>query len=138
MTVLCPHCSKEARLVDERQVYGQSRGYGPVWYCDCLPGGVYVGCHKGTQTPLGTMANARLRYWRMRAHRAFDPLHSRKKGAMTRDEAYQWLSSRTGIPKDKCHIAMLDEEGCQMVERLCRHRRGMSELRYPKRIGGEA
>lgn len=129
--VVCPYCGLEARLVDEKEVYGKSRGFGPLWFCNCQPGGVYVGCHKGTTLPLGTLANSRLRYWRMRAHRAFDPLHMGKKEAMSRTEAYQWLASRLGISVDDCHIAMFDEERCQTVESLCQMRRGVPDFKRP-------
>lgn len=131
MIPVCPECGNNARLVDSKIVYGRS--YGNIWYCDCIKGDVYVGCHKGTTMPLGTMANARLRYYRKKAHRAFDPIWSNKKAMMSRNDAYAWLSSRLNIPPEECHIGMFDEETCQMVERLARHKRGLFDVKNPKR-----
>ena len=132
--VTCQYCGNEARLVEEKEVYGKTRGFGPVWFCNCVPGNAYVGCHKGTTKPLGELASPKLRYWRMRAHKAFDPIHSKTRGEMTRTQAYDWMSSRLNIPAEKCHIAMMDEETCQAVERLCHGRRGMLGLKTPKSV----
>lgn len=127
----CPECGNPGRLVDSSIVYGRS--YGPIWYCDCCKGATYVGCHKGTNEPLGTMATARLRYYRKRAHAAFDPLWKNKTAKMDRDEAYWWLASRMGLEKDECHIAMFDEEQCKMAERVCRYKRGLLGVKSPRR-----
>ena len=127
----CPECGKLATLVDSEIVYGHS--YGPIWYCDCVKGSVYVGCHKGTTNPLGTMANARLRYYRKRAHAAFDPLWKGKTATMSRTEAYHWLASRMSISVDECHVALFDEERCKMVERVSRYKRGLFDVKSPKR-----
>ena len=35
----------------------------------------YVGVHKGTDKPLGRLANAELRYWKKRAHAAVSYTH---------------------------------------------------------------
>ena len=128
---ICPECRKAARLVDSKIVYGKS--YGNIWYCDCVKGDVYVSCHKGTDRPLGTMANARLRYYRKRAHRAFDPLWSNKSAELSRSDAYHWLASRINVPFEECHIALFDEETCIVAERVARHKRGLLDVKNPKR-----
>lgn len=127
---ICPECQREARLVDSKIVYGTS--YGQIWYCDCIKGAVYVGCHEGTIKPFGTMANAKLRYYRKRAHQYFDPLWKNKSAKMTRTEAYAWLSLVLGIPEEKCHIGLFDEEQCKEVERVARNKRGL-DMKIPKR-----
>jgi len=129
---ICPECGEPGRLVGSAVVYG-GRSYGPIWYCDCVKGATYVGCHRGTETPLGTMANARLRYYRKRAHAAFDPLWKNKTAKMSRVQAYRWLASRINVPFEECHIAMFDEETCKMVERVSRYRRGLLNVKQPKR-----
>jgi hypothetical protein len=128
---ICPECGNEAKLVDSKIVY--DRSYGNIWYCGCVKEGVYVGCKRGTDKPLGTLANARLRYYRKRAHRAFDPLWSNKTAEMTRTDAYHWLASRINVPLEECHIAMFDEEMCKVVERVARHKRGLLDVKNPKR-----
>ena len=129
----CPVCRNPGRLVDSAIVYG-GRSYGSIWYCDCVAGGVYVGCHKGTSEPLGTMATAGLRELRKRAHAAFDPLWRDENSTMSRSQAYSWLASRMGIPVDECHIAMFNEEQCEEAERVCLYRRNLFHVKRPKRF----
>ena len=124
---VCPECGEKGRLVDSSVVYGRS--YGMIWHC--APCGTYVGCHKGTAEPLGTMAGEALRKRRQEAHSAFDPIW--QDGRMGRNKAYGWLSSRLGVPVDDCHIGMFDEEQCEMVIRLSLYKRGLLGVKRPKR-----
>ena len=117
MKVVCPYCGRRAELVDSKVIYGKSYGH-KVWLCrNCL---AYVGCHKGTNKPLGRLANAELRRWKTEAHDAFDPLwqYGRFKGK--RNDAYKWLSKQMGIPYEKTHIGMFDVDDCKRVIQICR------------------
>lgn len=106
----CPFCGSSVSLVDSTKVYGRS--YGLIYLCDSYPTcDTRVGCHPGTVTPLGTLANAELRRWRNRTHSKFDPLW--KSGRMSRKAAYKWLSQQLGLPKSQTHIGMFDKEQCQ-------------------------
>jgi hypothetical protein len=93
------------------------------WCKDC---DAYVGCHKGTEKPLGKLANKELRQWRMKAHNAFDPFW--KHGNMDRSEAYLWLANELGIDVKKCHIGMFDIEQCKRTVKACKG----GELEHPK------
>lgn len=65
---ICPFCNNSVSLVDSAKVY--SRSYGLIYLCDSYPKcDARVGCHSGTITPLGTLANAELRRWRSREER---------------------------------------------------------------------
>lgn len=109
MSKPCPYCGKGPSLADSKEVYGKS--YGPIWICrDC---NAYVGCHRGTCRPLGTLANEETREARKRAHAAFDPLWRGK--FMGRNQAYRALAKKLGIEKKDCHIGMLDAETCRRV-----------------------
>jgi Protein of unknown function (DUF3268). len=111
-------------LKDSEVIYGRS--YGNSWVCANFPQcNTYVGCHKGTDTPLGTPANSALRKARSKAHAAFDPLW--RSGEMTRSAAYAWLAEKMGIPKDLCHIAMFDEGQCENAVWICIAREVMLE-----------
>ncbi len=110
-TPICPYCDQPAKLVDSEEVYGRS--YGKMWLCRCLPTLAYVGCRKGTDYPLGTLANESTRAMRKKAHRAFDPLW--KKGDMTRKQAYAWLAKALQIEPDACHIGEADEAKCERI-----------------------
>jgi hypothetical protein len=111
----CPYCGKQAVLTDSVEIYGRS--YGMVWLCRCLPELSYVGCHKGTEKPLGTLANAETRTWRKKAHKKFDPLW--KSGTMTRKAAYAWLQEALHMTADEGHIAKFNIHACAQLIGAC-------------------
>ena len=113
MTVFCNYCGKPAEFVDSIIVYGSS--YGMIWFCkDC---NAWVGVHKGTSTPLGTLANAELRAYRRKAHGLFDRIWRRR--WMSRGKAYAWLSEQMGLTREETHIGMFNAEQCRIVIDLC-------------------
>lgn len=123
----CPECGNLGVLADSSVVYGES--YGMIWHChEC---GTYVGCHKDTDVPLGTMAGMELRRKRREAHSALDPLW--KSGRMERTKVYEWLASRLGMQTEDCHVAKFDESQCEMVIRLALYKRGLLGVKRPKR-----
>jgi len=113
--VICPYCDSPAKLVDDSEVYGRSYGK-KLWMCFSCD--AYVGTHSNSSKnkPLGKMANKELRYWRVEAHKSFDPLWS---DGESRNDCYSWLSSKLGIDKNKCHISMFDIDTCKMVVDIC-------------------
>lgn len=105
----CPVCGSGARLEDSKIIYGKS--YGLAWVCDSFPKcDTYVGCHKGTATPLGELANAEIRTWRKKTHARLDPLWKSKK--YNRKELYQELSIKF---HDPFHVGNLNVEQCKEV-----------------------
>lgn len=128
MSVICPYCQNPAEYTDSAAVYrGQS--YGMVYLC--RPCDAYVGVHKGTDKPLGRMANKDLREWKVKAHAAFDPLWEAKlakrrrergpeyKKVFARGSGYKWLAEQLGIERKDCHIGMFDVEQCKRVVEIC-------------------
>lgn len=112
MNVYCDYCGEKAELVDSRVIYGRSYGH-KVWLCrKCM---AYVCCHKGTDKPLGRLANAELRYWKRRAHDAFDPLWKYGRFRGYRNAAYAWLAQKMCLPVEKTHIGMFDVAQCKKV-----------------------
>lgn len=108
MNQKCPYCGGKPKLQDSIVIY-RVRSYGMVWTCENYPEcDTYVGCHKGTNKPLGTFANAELRHIRNVGHACFDRIW--KSRLMTRTQAYSWLANRLLIPKDKTHFAMFTKE----------------------------
>jgi hypothetical protein len=83
----------------------------PFWRCEQCD--AYVGCHPGTNEPLGSPANAKTRQARKAAHAAFDVLW--RSGRMKRKEAYRWLCDKLGIEKNDCHIGMFNAAMCDHV-----------------------
>ena len=104
--VICPYCETLAEFVDSVFIYGQS--HGKVYWCPKC--GAYVGGHKRTDGPLGTLANAELRTLSRKTHLIFDQLW--KSGNKTRTEAYRWLSRRLGKEVEETHIALFTEDDC--------------------------
>lgn len=125
MTPICPYCGNKAKLVDSSKIYGHKK-YGMFWLCrDCVS---WVGTHENSpdHKPLGRLANAELREWKIKAHDLFDRLWNIKiivagisKGE-ARKSAYKWLSETLDIPPEKCHIGMMDVDDCKRVFELCR------------------
>lgn len=112
--VFCPYCGQQAALTDSKEVY-RVRSYGMIYICrDCK---AYVGCHKGTDIPLGRLADAKLRKAKMAAHKQFDPLW--QSGRYTRTQAYTALARELGIEMSECHIGMFDDEQCRRVVGIC-------------------
>ncbi|MEN6487272.1 MAG: DUF3268 family zinc-finger domain-containing protein [Smithella sp.] len=117
--IICPYCGREAEYRDSKIIYGRS--YGMIYIC--RPCDAYVGVHKGTDKPLGRLANKELRYWKTAAHDAFDPLW--RSGRMKRNEAYKWLAERMGLSKKETHIGMFDIAECKTVIKICENERTM-------------
>ena len=113
MNVICNDCGKPAEYVDSTVVYGSS--YGMIYYCK--PCNAWVGVHKGSGTPLGTLANAELRAYRRKAHGLFDRIWRRR--WMSRGKAYAWLSEQMGLAREETHIGMFSIEQCRTVIDLC-------------------
>lgn len=111
--MICPYCSGEARLTDGSEIYPHRRDLWAKSFYRCQPCNAYVGCHPGTTTPLGTVANAETRRWRNRAHEVFDPLWRSK--TVSRSEAYAWLREKLNLSVDECHIAMFTPDQCRAV-----------------------
>jgi len=122
-TVWCPYCNAHAEYVDSAEVYGRS--YGMIYLC--RPCDAYVGVYKGTNHPLGRLADAELRHWKKAAHASFDPLWKDSRHGMKRSQAYKWLSEQMGIPKRKTHIGMFDIAQCKQVVTLSEIERSKHE-----------
>ena len=114
--VTCIECGRAASLTSGKRIYPHRPDlYGKRFYlCEC---GAYCGCHGNTTEPLGYPCGPVTRKARSAAHAAFDPIW--KRGQMRRHAAYKWLSERTGIEPDKCHIGMMTAEQARRVVAIC-------------------
>ena len=110
--VYCDYCGRETEYVDSKVIYGKS--YGKIYLCrNCM---AYVGVHKGTDKPLGRLANAELRNWKKAAHAVFDPL---------------WKYGRFRV--EKTHIGMFDVGQCRKaIEIIEKETKGDRYGRYQK------
>ena len=123
---VCPYCRAPAKLVTGAEAYPQRSDLATVRVWICRPCGARVGCHPGTDVPLGTLADAELRRARAEAHDAFDVRWARKgprvrQGwTMTRTDAYLWLAKQLGLGYADCHIGSFDLATCRRVVEICR------------------
>lgn len=119
---VCPYCYQTPKLIDSKHVYGTS--YGLIHFCENC--NAFVGCHKGSNKPLGRLADAKLRYWKKQAHFYFDYLWKKKAKKekisqnKARNKGYKWLSKKLGLPKKYTHIGMFDVEFCKKVVEICK------------------
>ena len=109
----CPYCNKQPLQVTGKEIYPHRRDLYSLSFWLCKDCNAYCGCHKGTNTPLGTLANEELRSWRKKCHNEFDFLWKEK--LTTRTKAYEWMSNTLKIPSSQCHIAMFDIEQCKRL-----------------------
>lgn len=128
----CDYCGRETRRVTGADVYRNRPGLRDKIIYQCEPCGAWVGCHPGTDRPLGRLANAELRQAKMAAHAAFDPIWKARAGKdqsakKARGAAYGWLAVALGIKRDDCHIGMMDVATCRRVVEVCRAFRSSTE-----------
>lgn len=108
--VICPYCGSCAELKDSIEIYGKS--FGLVYVCVNYPTcDSFVGVHKNTFKPKGSLANRELRLLRRRCHTLFDDIW--KDGRVSRKETYRWLSDQLGIGIKECHFGMFREGLCR-------------------------
>lgn len=118
--VICDYCGRKAEYVDSKIIYGKS--YGMVYLCrNCM---AYVGVHKGSDRPLGRLENAELRFWKQKAHKAFDPLWQYGPFKHRRNAAYRWLSEQMNLPVSETHIGMFDVGQCKEAIRIINEKKG--------------
>jgi hypothetical protein len=132
MSVICPYCSKPARLVPGPTVYPDRSDLADRQFWQCRPCHAHVGCHPGTDKPLGPLAKRQLRQLRMEAHTHFDNLwkEAMKREGLTKGQArrryYGWLAHQLGGTPS--NIGHMDELGCSRVIAICRQALGASNF----------
>ena len=131
----CPYCNHPAPLVSGDAIYPHRPDLYVKKFYLCKPCKAYVGCHQGTENPLGRLADADLRRAKVAAHAAFDPIW--KEGTMSRSAAYAWLAAKLGVKPRDCHIGMFDVSTCEAVIRVCRILSGKSYFDGVQVEGGD-
>lgn len=121
---VCPYCLMLSVLVGGDVIYPHRPDLFQKRFYYCRKCDAWVGCHNGTDVPLGRLANKELRTWKMKAHSAFDPLWKEKK--MNRNDAYKLLQRIMAMSQDEAHIGLFSVEQCQLLIQK------ISELKTPK------
>ncbi len=121
--VTCPYCKSATEFLQNSKAIYHGRNFGPVYLC--RPCQAWVGCHPRSWLPLGRLANAELRKWKQKAHKAFDPLWQQQAArkqwpkGRARRVAYSWLSEKLNLQKGECHIGLFDIDLCRQVVEVC-------------------
>ena len=121
---VCPYCGDKPKAIPSEQIYGKGHNYGFLMACRKCE--AFVGCHKGTKTPMGRLASQDLRTAKRKAHFFFDQLWRKKMEednmpqGRARSLAYSWLAEQMGISTMICHIGMFDLGQCEWVVDLCK------------------
>ena len=120
----CPYCDNPSVFLESSSDLYGGIDYGPVYVC--APCRAYVGCHPGTHTALGRLADSQLRAWKKHVHDLFDPLwkEAERRGrsrSKARKAAYAWLGARLQLTPERCHIGMMDVEMCKAACRVLNH-----------------
>lgn len=110
---ICRYCGGKVIFTDAKKIY--ENGTDKIYLCtNC---NAYVGVHKGTNRPLGKLANAALRMKRRETHTFFDAFWQAQN--ITRAEAYRLLARELGVPERKAHIGNMEMDDCQRVIDFC-------------------
>lgn len=117
--IRCPYCGAQAALRPSSAVYGRKATPGEYLYvCSRYPAcDSYVGVHKKSMLPMGTLANGDLRNTRIRAHQSFDRIWKYK--IMEKWQAYQWLQDKFALNSEQAHIAKFSEYMCCQLMSAC-------------------
>lgn len=121
MTVICLYCNKEAALVGGDVIYKHRPDLASKKFYFCAPCDAFVGTHRATGVPLGSLAKPELRKLRGKCHALFDPIWKNKH--MKRTSAYKWLAESLEIPAEKCHIGMFNQVMCKKAINLLKLKR---------------
>jgi hypothetical protein len=113
--VRCDACGSPKIELQSKKLMGlTSKGrWDLIWHCgEC---GAFVGCHQGTDIPLGLMADRDTRHARYMAHETLDPLWRGRRAVATRPDVYAWIAAYLGIAPEVAHISMLNEDQCNKL-----------------------
>ena len=105
----CQYCGGTVVLRSADGIYRDNPNHTMLYVCSNYPHcDAYVRTHPGTNIPVGTLANRKLRMLRNEAHHQFDQLY--RSGIMSKQDAYLLQ-----MPLSKAHIGYLGEYYCNEV-----------------------
>ena len=111
--MLCSYCNKPSELVTGKTIYPHRPDLYSKYFYYCKDCNAYIGCHKGTKEPMGTLAKADLRLARVKTHEALDKIW--KETLLSRYKTYKALANYTELHIDATHIGLFDEYQCALT-----------------------
>ena len=110
----CPKCGAPIDYRSADGIYKNNQGNAMLYICRNYPKcDLYVRTHPGTNIPVGTLADRRLRQLRNEAHYYFNQLF--ESGMMSKNDAYNLLTNIVQAPRSNAHIGYLGEYYCRQV-----------------------
>lgn len=107
----CPYCGSTTVLRSAKYVHGVNALDEHLYVCKRYPEcNAYVGVHKGTLTPMGSLANGDLRHKRIQAHRVLSLLW--ETDIMSKKQAYRWMQDKFGLTEKQAHIGNYSDYRC--------------------------
>jgi len=104
----CPYChGVNIKLMTQTEFYGREYNGTKMYVCQNCQ--ARVGCHKGTNIPMGSLANDELRKLRYKIHKIIDKKWDTKE---ERKEIYSHLAEKYGSP---FHIGFLKNQQARWV-----------------------
>jgi len=114
----CQYCGATARLRSAEGIYKYGGSDIMLYVCSNYPEcDSYVRVQPGTSKPVGSLADAKLRALRIKAHRHFGELY--RSGLMTKADAYTWLAFALCLLPSQTHIGHFSEHYCNQVIAEC-------------------
>lgn len=109
MKIFCINCNKdiEAVLTSGKEIYTHRTDLYNLKFYKCPICKNYVGCHKGTDKPLGCIPTKQLKQARMKAHNYIDKYW--KTGICKRKEIYKILSNHFGYEYHNGNTKTIEE-----------------------------
>ena len=110
MNIYCCKCDGDvnADLVSGSDIYKHRKDLSSLSFYRCGECNNYVGCHKGTQTPLGVIPTDEIRKARTKIHEILDPIW--REHGRSRNEVYKEMSRYSGInPYHTAEIRSMDQ-----------------------------
>jgi len=118
--VICPYCNKEAKWVENKEIYWKNYWKSYMCYL-CRDCDAYVWCHNNTRKPFWTLANRETRRARHLCHELLDPLWKKKADGdhnkwsrwKERKRLYWIIAEKMWINYKDMHFWMFDIEECR-------------------------
>lgn len=118
MPMDCPYCGEEAVKQSGKVLYPAYEKLSSNIFYVCVPCSAWVGTHKQSGLPLGTLANKELRSARIKCHSLFEEVQHFKN--LKRGELYSLLAKGLNIPKEQTHFGMFTLERCAQAQNILR------------------
>lgn len=116
--ILKCHCGAIAVLRPASFIHGENAISRYVYVCPRYPAcDSYVGTHKKSKKPLGTLAGKELRRKRIKAHKVFNQIWIHN--IMQKWQAYKWMQAKFSLNSDQAHIAKFSEHMCDELIAVC-------------------